>query len=301
MVGKDNDDKIWLATAALALVILTLALMIANMGYFQLGDKQPPLGPITNQIAETLLYVLFFVWCCIGILALFQRGKKERVKGRKDNPGSGGTLKALIALFIIMGLILAFVYLTQGSVLPPTNDSGNGGDGGGGTTQPPVSATSPGDSMMLIGFLLFVIILAIILGLKYVRKTPVLSVSAWNALEQQRAKEIVDQAVKDLYAGDDARSVVIRTYQMMSRLLRGKVQDAEIMTPREVAIMAERRLGWPKEPMMELTSLFEEAWYSNHQLREESKETALRCLTQISSFVGEVQEGQRRSADAVRS
>lgn len=301
MVGKDNDTKIWLATAALALVIFTLALIIANMGYFQLGDKEPPLGPITNQVAEVLMYVLIFVWTCIGILALFQRGKREQVKGKRENPGSGGTLKALIALFVILGLILAFIYLTGGMVLPPSTDQGNGGNGGGGTPQPPVTSTSTGDSMILVGFLIFVILLAIILSLKYVRKTPVRTVSAWAALEQQKAKDIVDQAMRDLYAGDDARSVVIRTYQMMARLLRFKVQDAEIMTPREVAVMAERRLGWPKEPTMELTSLFEEAWYSDHQLKEESKEAALRCLTQISSFVGNNNGDQRRSADAAGS
>lgn len=299
-MGKE-DDRIWLATAALALVILTLALIIANMGYFQLGDEEPPLGPITNQIAETLMYVLLFTWGCIGVLALFQRGKRDGVKGRRGNPGGGGTLKALISLFVILGLIFAFVYLTQGKVLPPSTDPGDGGDGDGGTSEPPISSTSPGDSMLLVGFLLFVVILAVILGLRYVRRTPIRTVTARNALEQQKAKDIVDQAVKDLYAGDDARSVVVRTYQMMSRLLRGKVQDAEIMTPREVAVMVERRLGWPKEPTMELTSLFEEAWYSDHQLREDSKEAALRCLTQISSYVGDDQGAQRRSADAAGS
>jgi hypothetical protein len=300
VVGKDSDTKIWLATAALALVIFTLALIIANMGYFQLGDKEPPLGPITDQVAEALMYVLVFVWICVGILTLFQRGKRERVKGRRENPGGGGTLKALISLFVILGLVFAFVYLTQGKILPPS-ESGGGGDGGGGTTQPPVSSTGPGDSMILVGFLLFVILLAVILSLKYVRRTPVRMVSAWTALEQQKAKDIVDQAVRDLYAGDDARSVVIRTYQMMVRLMRGKVQDAETMTPREVAAMAERRLGWPKEPTMELTSLFEEAWYSDHQLKEGSKQAALRCLTQISSHVGRNNVDQRRNADAAGS
>jgi Tfp pilus assembly major pilin PilA len=151
---------------------------------------------------------------------------------------------------------------------------------------------------MLIGLLIFVAILAIVLGLKYVRRTPVRAGPARAALERQNAKDIVDQAVRDLYAGDDARSVVIRTYQMMSRLLRGRVQDAETLTPREMAAMAEARLGWPEQPTKELTYLFEEAWYSNHELREESKESALRCLRQISSQANVAPDAQRRGADA---
>ncbi|HUL39763.1 MAG TPA: DUF4129 domain-containing protein [Methanomassiliicoccales archaeon] len=292
MVGKDNDEKIWLASAALAIVIITLALIISNMEYFQLGDREPPLGPITNDISEALMWVLLFVWGCVGILVLLQRGKRVPVKGRKDNPSSGSPYKALITLFIILGLILVFVYLTQGTFLPPATDPGTG-DGGGGSTQAPVSASGPGDSMVLIGFLIFVVLMAVILSSKFVRKTPIRTTSAWNALEQQKAKDIVDQAMSALYAGDDARSVVVRTYQMMVRLLRGKVQDTEMLTPREIALLAERRLGWPKEPTMELTSLFEEAWYSDHRLKEESKEAALRCLTQISSSVGTNQGGQR--------
>jgi hypothetical protein len=153
---------------------------------------------------------------------------------------------------------------------------------------------------MLIGILLFVTILAIILGLKYVRRTPVRMIKAKAAMERQKAKEIVDKAVRDLYAGDDARSVVVRTYQMMSRLLGDKVLDVEALTPREVAAMAETRLGWPKGPTRELTSLFEEAWYSDHRLTDESKEAALRCLRQISSYVSGPPGAQRR-ADAAGS
>lgn len=301
MVDKDHDGDIWLATAALALVIIALALMIANMSYFQLGDAQPPLGPESRQVAEVLSYVLLGVWICVGILVMVQMARKGKASGKvKKESRSGGTVTALIVVFVILGAVLVFIYMTGGSVVtPPTTPSGGGGGGGG--SSPPLSADGPGGSLMLIGLLILVALLAIVLGLRYVRRTPVRMTSARAAMERQKAKDIVDQAVRDLYTGDDARSVVVRTYQMMSRLLRGKVMDAEVLTPRELATLAESRLGWPKEPTRELTSLFEEAWYSDHQLREESKETALRCLRQISSYVSGSQGAQRRGADAAGS
>ncbi len=146
--------------------------------------------------------------------------------------------------------------------------------------------------MILVGFLIFIVLIAGILSIKFVRRTPISSVSAWQALEQQKAKDIIDKAVRDLYAGDDARSIVIRTYQTMTRLLRGKVEDAEMLTPREIAVLAERRFGWPSKPTEELTSLFEEAWYSDHRLKEENRDAALNCLTQISSQIGNNQAGK---------
>jgi hypothetical protein len=301
VVEKDKDGDIWLATAALALVIIALALMIANMGYFQLGDEQSPLGPMSRQVAEVLSYVLLGVWICVGALVLVQMARKGKAPGRERKGGrSGGTVTALIAIFVILGCVLAFIYATGGAVVTPPSTPDGGGGGGGGSGAP-LTADDPAGSLMLIGLLIFVALLAIVLGLKYVRRAPVRMGAAREAIERQKAKDIVDQAVRDLYAGDDARSVVVRTYQMMSRLLRGKVLDAEALTPREVAAMAESQLGWPKEPTNELTSLFEEAWYSDHQLREESKEAALRCLRQISTHVSGRQGAQRRGADAAGS
>lgn len=300
MVGKNNDGKIWLATAALALVIITLALIISNMGYFQLGDEEPPLGPVTRQVAEVLSYVLIGVWVCVGLLVLFQMARRRRTP-EKESPRGGGGLSALITVLVILGVIFVFIFMTGGEVVSPPTSPGGGGNDGGGGSQPPLTPDSPGGAPMLIGLLIFVVLLVIIFGLKFVRRAPVRMVAARTALERQKAKEIVDQAVRDLYAGDDARSVVIRTYQRMDRMFQTKVQEAEALTPRELAAMAQLRLGWPKEPTMELISLFEEAWYSDHRLPEESKEAALRCLTQISSFVGSFKGGDRGGVDAAGS
>ena len=38
------------------------------------------------------------------------------------------------------------------------------------------------------------------------------------------------------------------------------------MTPRELARMAVEELKWPESPVAELTSLFEEARYSHHEI-----------------------------------
>jgi hypothetical protein len=300
VVGKDNDRKIWLATAALALVIVTLAVIIANLSYFQLGEEEPPLGPVTRQVAEILSYVLIGVWICVGLLVLFQIARRRRTP-EKESPRGGGGLSALITVLVILGLIFTFIFLTGGQVVTPPTSPGGGGNEGGEGSQPPLTPDSPGGAPMLIGLLLFVALLVIIFSLKFVRRAPVRMIAAVDSLERQKAKEIVDQAVRDLYSGEDSRSVVIRTYQKMDRLFQTKVQEARALTPREVAEIAQLRLGWPKEPTMELISLFEEAWYSDHRLPEESKEAALRCLTRISSFVGSYKGGDRGGVSAAES
>ena len=87
----------------------------------------------------------------------------------------------------------------------------------------------------------------------------------------------------DLMAGEEPRSVIVRTYQQMSRLVGKEGRNLKSLTPREVAELARSDFNWPEEPLSDLTSLFEEAWYSQHLMGEAERDRALRAFEAIAS------------------
>jgi hypothetical protein len=117
------------------------------------------------------------------------------------------------------------------------------------------------------------------------RSTPLRLRKAQQALAQQNATETIRQAVLDLYGGEDPRSVIVRTYQKMSRLLGQRGRNLKPLTPKEVAELAKRDLGWPESPLIELTTLFEEAWYSEHAMGDVERDRALRAFEAIASNI----------------
>ena len=88
--------------------------------------------------------------------------------------------------------------------------------------------------------------------------------------------------MKSLYAGEDPRSTIIRTYQQMCLLVQvGKLEDEPFLTPKVFAERAVKELGWTEGPLVDLTLLFEEARYSNHEMGESQKERAIVSLERL--------------------
>ena len=50
-----------------------------------------------------------------------------------------------------------------------------------------------------------------------------------------------------------------------------------------MAELAKHDLGWPDGPLIELTTLFEEAWYSEHAMGDAERDRALRAFEAIVS------------------
>jgi hypothetical protein len=133
-------------------------------------------------------------------------------------------------------------------------------------------------------------------SLRYNRSAPLRLAKARAALAQQGATSTISQATADLIAGEEPRSVIVRTYQQMSRLVGSKGRDLKSLTPKEVAEMARSDFDWPGEPLADLTLLFEEAWYSQHLMGEAERDRALRAFEAIASKEQERRSGLERSA-----
>lgn len=284
MVGKDPDRKIWMASTAMALVIASVALLIANLGYFDPGGSGAPLGPAAYQISEVMAYSAFVIILVLLVLVIVRFVRRQAAAKQREQSEEGG-IHPIIALLVILGAVILFIMLTGGRIVPPPDDPG-GNITQGTTPDPLIKPDGQANTLAILGMLIGLAILTLVLGSRHVRRRPVRVSIARYRLERREAKAAVDEALRQLHAGDDPRSVVIRTYQMMSRLMRGKVEAPGHLTPRELAVLAQDRLGWPGSPTQELTTLFEEAWYSQHRMGEESRERALRCLSEISAVAG---------------
>ncbi len=104
-----------------------------------------------------------------------------------------------------------------------------------------------------------------------------------------RAGDLVEieaeRAMQALMKGLDFKNVIVQCYQQMSAALR-KEQGIELedtMTAREFEHLLEAK-GLPRDPVHQLTQLFEAARYSLRQFTPADEQTAVDCLSVIVQF-----------------
>jgi hypothetical protein len=101
------------------------------------------------------------------------------------------------------------------------------------------------------------------------------------------ARRAVDDAISSIIRGDDPRSVVIRCYNDMCLIVLGKgVKGFRPLTPGEFKVKIKEELGVIGSSVDQLTSLFEEARYSQHQIGSEHRDRALEALRAFGRELG---------------
>jgi hypothetical protein len=94
-----------------------------------------------------------------------------------------------------------------------------------------------------------------------------------------------EYAIQALQQGLDFRNVIVQCYRQMSAALQ-KEQGIELensMTAREFERLLEAK-GLPRDPVHQLTQLFETARYSLRQFTPTDEQTAFECLCTIVQF-----------------
>jgi hypothetical protein len=107
----------------------------------------------------------------------------------------------------------------------------------------------------------------------------------------------VEQARQALLDGHDLREVIIRCYRRMGEALqeeRGIEREASMTTGEFEELLADK--GLPREPVRQLTRLFEAARYSLWQPAAGEEQDAIRCLDAILSHVRQLREAGSRQA-----
>jgi len=173
--------------------------------------------------------------------------------------------------------------------LQPTNETADSTSGSAGTGNPAVWPSSVGAPLAL--FLAFSVLGAILALLYLLRRGAAGHAPAvgeplsWD--DRREASQAVQETIAELELGGDVRSAILACFQRFCRLLgtRG-ITEQGALTPRELERLAVDRLRVAPEASATLTSLFEEARYSEHALQEADRTRAIDSLTGIRAALG---------------
>jgi hypothetical protein len=94
-----------------------------------------------------------------------------------------------------------------------------------------------------------------------------------------------ERAMQALMKGLDFKNVIVQCYQQMSAALQKEqgIELADTMTAREFERLLEAK-GLPRDPVHQLTQLFEAARYSLRQFTPADEQKAFDCLSAIVQF-----------------
>jgi hypothetical protein len=280
MMSEREDRRLLYVSIAFITGLVAIGIIVANIRYLDLGEGSQGAGPEIRDITMTLMYALAVIWVIVFLVYFLRRKATVQVKESKEQANGN----YIVPLIIIGVLILASFAVNQ---TQPNND-GQSDSGTGTAPADPSNNPITRDQTGGMGAL-FILIAVLGTALAFValrqnRSTPFRLRKAQLALAQQNASETIRQASLALFAGEDPRSVIVRTYQQMSRLLNQGERNLSPLTPREVADLAEQNFGWPNAPLNELTTLFEEAWYSQHTMGESERDRALKAFEAIAKL-----------------
>jgi len=279
-----------LILALTAATLVATGLLISNILESTMGTGGASIRTFTNGIAQVLTTTLYVLWTGILIylmIGLFSSKSKEKSKGPMRASSNVSLLAVLLILalsvLIISNLGVNFSFLGDGE-----GDQGGTDGGEGGST--PVTGGQGGSGFLALILLATILAVSITVYLKFNRRRSTTDNDNWTKeMRGRMGTEVVERAIKELYRGDDFRSVIIRMYQQMCLLTSEKEKSLEkYLTPREFAEMAIRHMRWPEIPVRELTSLFEEARYSDHLIDESRKDRAVSCLEDIRNVLSPV-------------
>ncbi|OPY31908.1 MAG: hypothetical protein A4E32_01514 [Methanomassiliicoccales archaeon PtaU1.Bin124] len=264
------------AAAIMLLALASLLLLAANIGLTELGGTGDGIdyAHLRNLLLPIVMGVLLVVFVLVIVKYLF-RGKVRR--SRSGAPERAPSPWA----FLVLILFISILAVLAGGQDP--NDTGGGGVDEPGQEQPidigtPDSAASS-TNLFVVGILLA---LAVVLLPFIIRNARRHSVTI-SARPTQGIEVVADKAVKEINisTGNELRDAIARSYLALLELVRRRMDGEEVLTPRELAELSVSRFGWPQKDVDDLTMLFELARYSDHQMGEEEKERAVRCIGSI--------------------
>lgn len=246
-------------------------------------SPQNPWGIFDPLAAEALfLGVLAAIAALIVLFLLRQRSGRTRTVRR---PYSWTDVVAALIAFLLLIAMMALwpeIASRTGNKLPPSNATANG------NATAPILTTAGGIPLgfFLAGALLVAVVavaLFLRVGLNLGRGGPMPN----TALRRLAAAHAVSTALSELQLGGDVRAVILACYQRFCSFLgmRG-LTEQDTLTPWELEDLAVTQLAVTPESAESLTSLFEEARYSEHALGEGDRDRAVRSLERIQADLG---------------
>jgi hypothetical protein len=280
--------KLWiLILLAIAVVaILALSASVRELEFspgdpFALGGGigfRPPPGGMTSDGSSTLMLIVR------GMILLSVALLPFSIIYLLISPSAR---KKALQNIIILGAFILIMNLLRQQMKPGERtelfagaDLGSPGQPGAQMPAAQFSGTAPDWLVTVASFALALLIAAIIVGIIWAilqkRRKPEKSLSL------ERIAEQADEARETIEAGGDLHDTIIRCYKEMNEVVRQArgILRQQAVTPSEF----EKQLadaGLPREPVADLTRLFEEVRYGSKVLGEWEGRRAIACLTAI--------------------
>ena len=120
------------------------------------------------------------------------------------------------------------------------------------------------------------------------------SYNSLSPLEEVSLK--AEEALKQARSGKDLKNTIIRCYAEMGEVLdrHQQIKRDAMMTPREFETLLSR-YAIPKEPIRDLTHLFEEVRYGRKEVSKEEEKQCTACLSALIQSCREVNEEKQFS------
>lgn len=269
--------------------ILLVAGLAFNLAYLDTGGEQFPATPATGAgdasaqgliDPQTATYLLMAAVAgfVISMLVLYYRRRGPKFKRVYRPTGWADVIATLLAFLVFAAIIYLWARLVpRGGTTSATNTTGGGGTG---LTLPPAVGGIP------LGVFLAGAVLASIVAIGFFFRV------GSNLLSLRRtepsfggrrlAVRAVQAAISELQLGADVRGAILACYERFCLLLGARgIREQEVLTPREIEDLAVARLAVSSDSAEALTSLFEEARYSKHDLGDADRDRAVRSLETI--------------------
>jgi len=183
-------------------------------------------------------------------------------------------LRNMVLLVLLIALVVFFPKI---SVSQPVSESGNAAHPtlASQNTYPVSPIGEPPETFVwTVLVILIVAALAVFLWILFRRRT--------NASRQDKILQQAQAAVESLQMGEDFKSVILRCYLQMTRVLKEEhgIERDTNLTAREFMELLQKR-GISPSPIHDMTLLFESARYSPLQPGEREEQRGLDCLNEI--------------------
>lgn len=285
----------WAVPLLLFLAIVLVAALAFNLANLDTGGEAIPGGTVSGGtqpsalgvfdpfLGDLLLVVLVSFVVAVLVYAFLHRRVRQKAPTK---PFSWWQLiSSAFGLILVISLLLAWPRMIQafrvGQTPPTTGDAGASGNGW------PVAAGAPLGLFLGLTVLATILILVFLLrrgaGIAEMEDEP----PGDDPGARRAAAYAVQDAIDELEVGGDVRSVILACFRRFCTLLGARGITAQgALTPRELEGLAVNQLHVSREASETLTSLFEEARYSEHPLGEADRHRAIESLAGIRIALG---------------
>jgi hypothetical protein len=271
----------------LLLAVVIVAILASNLANLEpVGESRPVPGPgqggsLPDVSLPPQIWAVSWVLAVVVLAGLVLMLLRRKASKARRNPSSWWPLGVSAVALV---LLLAFLASRPTPLATQVNETADA-DGIDAGSAPALLSTAAGWPVELL--FLITVFGSILWVLHRVRRggvglPSVGPADSSSASVRVAAVDVVQETIRELEIGADVRMVIFACFQRFCRLLRSRgIADQDTLTPRELEVRAVRDLAISREASGTLTSLFEEARYSEHPLGDVERGRAINSLERI--------------------